>query len=250
MYPEPPTTTKSTGGSKVSQPRKVEQDSDSSSGEYEDDEAEALPKGHVSSPPTRKPSRRSSTINLKSTYRKPSRHAQDPSQTADLSAEQLKEKSLSPSTDDSSVLSKPQSASSILNRRGKFSSVSTNTSQELPQWSHLSQDLQYYLEYHQQHLNHHHYLFKHESSDFVHHTLIEHALNYDPLLYAIVGFAAFHSALKKRNGKIQDFLGYYNKSVSLLRKSLSSGQRHTDATMMTILQLASFEVSFRSFSSS
>ena len=69
-------------------------------------------------------------------------------------------------------------------------------------------------------------------------------MNYEPLLYAVVGFAAFHSTLKKHNGKIQDFLGYYNKSVSLLRKSLSSGQRHTDATMMTILQLAAFEVRF------
>lgn len=50
--------------------------------------------------------------------------------------------------------------------------------------------------------------------------------------------------MKQPDGQIQDFLGYYNRSVSLLRKSLASGQRHTDATLLTILQLATIEVRY------
>lgn len=82
----------------------------------------------------------------------------------------------------------------------------------------------------------------HDASYFHHHILVEQALNYDPLLYAVAGFAAFQSTVKRSDGRIQDFLGYYNKSLSLLRKSLRDHQQHTDATMLTILQLATLEV--------
>lgn len=47
--------------------------------------------------------------------------------------------------------------------------------------------------------------------------------------------------MRRPDGKIQDYLGYYNKSVSLLIKSLGMNTR-TDAAMLTILQLATFEV--------
>ncbi|KAL8815435.1 MAG: hypothetical protein Q9223_005423 [Gallowayella weberi] len=81
----------------------------------------------------------------------------------------------------------------------------------------------------------------HDANYFLHHILIEQALTYEPLLHAVIGFAAFHATLGNPNGKIQDFLGYYNRSVSLLLKSLTSGQKHTDATLLTILQLAAIE---------
>jgi len=147
------------------------------------------------------------------------------------------EGSLSPSTDFSST-----AASSVLDKSEKFSSVSTDGSQEDKTWLQLPQDLQYYLDYHKTQLNFHHYKFKHDANHFLHHTLVEQALTYDPLLYAVAGFAAFHSTVNRPSGKMQDFLGYHNKSVSLLRKSLRDNQRHTDATMLTILQLATFEV--------
>lgn len=148
------------------------------------------------------------------------------------------ESSLSPSTEASSA---PTSAR-WSEKPEKSSSVSTDISQEDRAWSHLSQDLQFYLEYHTTHLNYHHYFFKHDANHFLHNTLVEHALQYDPLLYAVVGFAAFQLSVTRADGKIQDFLGYYNNSVSLLRKSLVENQKHTDATMLTILQLATFEV--------
>lgn len=49
--------------------------------------------------------------------------------------------------------------------------------------------------------------------------------------------------VKRHKGRMQDFLGYYDKSVSLLRKSLAGGQIYTDGTFLTTLQLATFEVS-------
>ncbi|KAL8833000.1 MAG: hypothetical protein Q9170_004579 [Blastenia crenularia] len=107
--------------------------------------------------------------------------------------------------------------------------------------SHLPQKQSHYLDYLRNNLTHHHYFFRSNANYFLHNILIEHALSYEPLLHAVVGFAAFHETLRKSDGKIQDFLGYYNRSVSLLRKSLASGQTHTDATLLTILQLASFE---------
>lgn len=152
----------------------------------------------------------------------------------------MKEKSLSPSTDDSNALSATPSIFPGLNRNEKFSPVSPTTSQEAFPWSHLSLNLRYHLEYHRR-LTYHHYFFKHDSSNFIHNILIEHAIAFEPLLYAVVGFAAFQRTLQNRNGKIQDFLGYYNESVTLLRKSLSGGDEHTHATLLTILQLATFE---------
>ena len=152
-----------------------------------------------------------------------------------------KEKSLSPSTDGSSSLSVTSSLMASVSNPNKLSPVSTVTSQESASWSYLPSDLQQHLNYHQQ-LTYHYWFFKHDANRFIHTILIEHALGYDPLLYAIVGFAAFQRALKDQDGRIQDFLGYYNTSVTLLRKSLANGQKHTDATLLTILQLATFEV--------
>ena len=147
------------------------------------------------------------------------------------------ESSLSPSTEISSA-----SASAGWSEKTEKSSSVSDASHEDRAWSHLSQDLQYYLEYHTTRLTYHHYFFKHDANHFLHNILIEHALQYEPLLYAVVGFAAFHLTVARADGKIQDFLGYYNISVSLLRKSLVENQKHTDATMLTILQLATFEV--------
>ena len=148
------------------------------------------------------------------------------------------EQSLSPSTENSST-----PASAGLEQSQELSSASTNASNEALSWSHLPVDIQYYLNYHQKYITHHHYFFKHSAEGLLRTILFEQALLYEPLLYAVVGFAAFHLAVKRQSGRIQDFLGYYDKSVSLLRKSLAGGQKYTDATFLTTLQLATFEVS-------
>ena len=107
----------------------------------------------------------------------------------------------------------------------------------------LSEGLDFYLEYHKTDLSFHHYFFKHDANHFLHEILIEHAHHYEPLLYAVAGFAAFHQTVRRsRTGHIRSFLEYYNTSVSLLRLSLANEEPHTDATILTILQLATFEV--------
>lgn len=235
-YPEPRENIKSSGVSKRGQPCESIDDSQASSGE--DDLAE-----QSASAPRRRTKSESQKLSsasrsLQSRKMPAKQGASDLVEQSPPSVEQVNlESSLSPSTDTSST---PTSIG--LDRIEKFSSVSTDASQEDKTLLHLPQDLQYYIRYHKTQLTFHHYNFKHDANHFLHHILVEQALNYEPLLYAVAGFAAFQSTVRRPNGKIQDFLGYYNKSVSLLRRSLRDHQKHTDATMLTILQLATFEV--------
>lgn len=237
-YPEPRSTPKPSSGPKRDQASTAAEDSRSSSDDNDSSE-ESTPierrrkRGELQKP-------RASSFKTSQSKQAPSK-SQRPSliEQPRPSVEQVKhESSMSPSTEASSA---PASLG-WYEKPEKSSSVSTDFSQEDRAWSHLSQDLKFYLEYHTTRLNYHHYFFKHDANHFLHNILVEHALQYDPLLYAVVGFAAFQFTVTRPDGKIQDFLGYYNKSVSLLRKSLVENQKHTDATMLTILQLATFEV--------
>jgi hypothetical protein len=108
-------------------------------------------------------------------------------------------------------------------------------------WAHLKTDLQKYLDFHQEHITHYHYILHCDPDNFFHTDLIELALTYEPLLYAVVGFAAYHHTLRQPDGKLSNFLRYYSRSLSLLRQSLQAGLPHTEATIATILQLATFE---------
>ncbi|KAL9131544.1 MAG: hypothetical protein Q9217_000558 [Psora testacea] len=150
-------------------------------------------------------------------------------------SDKLEERRL-PST---GVLNPPHSSTS--HREPNLSPLSADASQESQLWSHLPKDLRFYLRYHQSNVSFHHYFFKHDANHFFRILLMDQALLYDPLLYAVAGFAAFHLTIERLDGRIQDFLGYYNKAVSLLRESLASGEPHTDATVLTVLQLATFE---------
>lgn len=150
---------------------------------------------------------------------------------------------MSPSTSaEESRPVKSRSDSASFSFSEKASVVSSITTLDDSSWMHLSHDQQFYLNYHQKHVTYHHYFFKHDVFDFVHSSLVDMALVFEPLLYAILGFSAFHYIVGQPNGKLATFLGYYNESVSLLRKSLQSKKAYTDATVFTILQLATFEV--------
>ena len=118
-----------------------------------------------------------------------------------------------------------------------------SSSPDKSKWDHLPRDIQFYLQYHETSINFHHYLFKHDADSFLHTYLLEEALSFEPLLYGVVGFAAFQLAISKGSGQIRNFFAYYNRSVTLLRESLSRGDAYTDATLLTALQLATFEVS-------
>ena len=147
-----------------------------------------------------------------------------------------KQKARSPSSDSStSTLSGTQTpASSVL--------PSARTTPLLrSKWAHLRKDMQRYLEFHQEHITHYHYIVQYDADNFFHTDLIDLALTYEPLLYAVVGFSAYFHTLRQADGKLSNFLSYYSRSLSLLRQSLQAGQPRTEATILTILQLATFE---------
>jgi hypothetical protein len=81
-----------------------------------------------------------------------------------------------------------------------------------------------------------------DSGNFLKTRFVEIALKNEALLYGVVGFSAFQRTLHNPEGKIQDFLQYYNQAVSLLLKSLRKGEQRTAGTILAILQLATIEV--------
>ena len=110
-------------------------------------------------------------------------------------------------------------------------------------WAHLPSDIRFYLNYFVDNLTHYHYCLNHDYDNFFHSILPGIAIRNDALLYAVVGFAAYHATLQNPNGRLQDFLQYYNKSVTILLNSLKRKEKATVATLVTILQLATIEVS-------
>lgn len=106
----------------------------------------------------------------------------------------------------------------------------------------LPSDLRFYLNFHQEFISHEHFFRISCSDRFINHSIVELALGYEPLLYALVSFSAYHHTLQIPGGRLSAFLKYYNKALFLLRKSLGSGEEHTEATLCTILMLTTFEV--------
>jgi hypothetical protein len=118
--------------------------------------------------------------------------------------------------------------------------VSVHSLVNASNWAHLPHDVAFYLNYHQKMLTCHHYLLKSDCDDVFMTMLLEHATRNEALLYAVATFASFHYSVFYTTGAFQTFLEYYNKSVGLLRVSLD--QEHSIDTVLTILQLACFEV--------
>ena len=105
----------------------------------------------------------------------------------------------------------------------------------------LKPDIQKYLQFQQEYMTYYHYFYKLDPTDFVHGEFIDVALTYEPLLYAAVGFAAYHYELQQPDPRLSHFLGYHSRSLSMLRKSLEKNAKVTEATLLTVLQLATFE---------
>jgi len=103
-------------------------------------------------------------------------------------------------------------------------------------------DVQFYLDWALSNLTPYHWSFAPDGSDFLLTTLFEYANRYEPLLYALTCFAAYHHTLNRPDGQIETFLKWHSKSVSALHISLMSDEPHTVYTLLTILQLATIEV--------
>ncbi|KAJ8109036.1 hypothetical protein ONZ43_g6249 [Nemania bipapillata] len=109
---------------------------------------------------------------------------------------------------------------------------------------HVQKELQYYLDYFHENITHFSYGMPNDPDSFFKSILPSVAVQgNDALLYAVVGFSAYHCTLQSPHGKIDDFLGYYNKSVTLLLHSIKRGDNQNLSTLLTILQLATIEVS-------
>ncbi|KAK3318483.1 hypothetical protein B0H66DRAFT_239744 [Apodospora peruviana] len=115
------------------------------------------------------------------------------------------------------------------------------TSSARPDWSFLPHELQVYLNYFYENITHYHYCMVNDSYNFFRSILTGMAIRNEALLYAVVGFAAYHHTLKNPDGRIREFLQYYNRSVSLLLTHLKRKEKHNVATLLTILQLATIE---------
>ncbi|OQE42390.1 hypothetical protein PENCOP_c004G06348 [Penicillium coprophilum] len=160
------------------------------------------------------------------------------------SAQSLRRHSTRPLSDTSSYI-KEQSSSPSAESRLESMSVRSgslgHSTVELLNNARLPDDLRFYLNFQQEFMTPPHFFLRQSCSHFIHHGLVELALHYEPLLYALVGFSAYHHSLHAPGGKIYTFLKYYNKALVLLRKSLGSGEEHSEATLCTVLVLTTFE---------
>ncbi|KAF2877464.1 hypothetical protein BDV95DRAFT_148818 [Massariosphaeria phaeospora] len=164
-----------------------------------------------------------------------SQEFREPSNTPSLTLD----RSPSPSTENSSVV-----ANSIA--RPAMSRRSSNQTTKIPasamkSFPGVSQDVKFYLSYFQSHMSHHHYSLKRDDTNFLKTDFLQQAMKYEPLRYAVVGYAAYFHTLSKPNGHISTFLQYYNESVSRLRASITKNKKQGLATFLTILQLAAIE---------
>lgn len=241
VYPETSATTKMSAGlgqSKRAQ-NSTRESPGSSSDEYEDISERTLPdikdEDHF-------------TSNLVDTTRISSSHTTDSSQLSGIRSSSTRNSSETPSlVQDKASSPTPSSEGStgyatyqtLFNARLHGQGIYTGDKAD---WASLPQDVQFYLTYFQQNITHLHYSLKYDADDFIRTRYLDIALHNEALLYAIVGFSAFQRTLRNPHGRIQDFLQYYNKSVSLLLKSLKRGEKHNHGTILAMLQLATIEV--------
>ncbi|ORY63247.1 uncharacterized protein BCR38DRAFT_344223 [Pseudomassariella vexata] len=110
-------------------------------------------------------------------------------------------------------------------------------------WSHLPPDLRFYLDYFYTNMTYHHYCVINDPDDFFRVFLPSAAVKpgNEALLYALVGFSAYHHAIQDPHGDVQAFLQYHNKSVTCLLNSFKKREKQHTATLLAILQLATIE---------
>ena len=134
-----------------------------------------------------------SASNAKSTkHAVRNQYTEDDGDTSEIPLDKPPQSDITQMSNASSPLTRDGSASTSVTLESKLtpSSHFTDLTEDLA-WTNLPNDLQYYLDYHQKSVTYHHYFFKHDANHFLHNILIEQALCYDPLLYAVVGFSAF-----------------------------------------------------------
>lgn len=148
------------------------------------------------------------------------------------------DQSTSPSTEASSVV--PPTVRPPISRKG--SAQAPRPGPATKNAAALARDLQFYLNYFQNNMTIHHYSLKRDTHNFLKGEFLSRAMKFEPLKYAIAGYAAYFHTLSQPEGRISTFLQFYNESVSRLRLSITKNKKQGLATFLTILQLASIEV--------
>jgi len=118
----------------------------------------------------------------------------------------------------------------------------TSFSQVSDLWC-LSAKQQFYFNHLRQSIGCNHYFLEYNTTEFVRSVMASAALTFKPLFHAVVSFAAFHYSVHHATGNLLDSLESYMQSVSLLCTALQSNQPHTNAMILTILQLGTLDVS-------
>jgi hypothetical protein len=147
------------------------------------------------------------------------------------------DQSTSPSTEASSI---PPTARPSLSRKG-----SMQASKLAPPIKGLPSkilDVQFYLDYFRNNITIHHYSLKRDTHSFLKGEFYAQAMKFEPLKYAVAGYAAYFHTLSQPDGRMSTFLHFYNESVSRLRATITKNKKQGLATFLTILQLASIEV--------
>lgn len=148
------------------------------------------------------------------------------------------DQSTSPSTEASSTV--PPAMRQPVSRRSSAQTTKSTTPSRTP--AHATRDVQFYLNYFKENMTHHHYSLKRDSHKFLKGDFLKYAMRYEPLKYAVVGYAAYFHTISQPDGRMSTFLQFYNESVSRLRLSIRKDKKQGVATFLTILQLASIEV--------
>jgi Fungal specific transcription factor domain len=246
VYPEKTTATKSSNNKPAT--RASQESLGSSSEEYEDDEEterlKAIPDEVGDLDDNGRPSEISASgvvgVDVAQSLSHRTSFTRRGSETPSL----VHDKGSSPSpSSEGSICYSVHSGTLLTTPKGQKPNISLGPEVLRNDWSHLPQDLQFYLNFFCENITCDHYAMKHDSGDFLRTYFLDTALRHEALLYAVVGFSAFQYTLTNPRGRMQDFLQYYNKAVSLLLKSLTRGERHNLGILLTMLQLATIEVS-------
>ncbi|KAH7062861.1 hypothetical protein BKA63DRAFT_188006 [Paraphoma chrysanthemicola] len=147
------------------------------------------------------------------------------------------DQSTSPSTEASSTV--PPTTRPSLSRKG--SAQTGNIASVMKSSSAKTPSLQFYLDYFRNHITVHHYSLKRDTSNFLKGDFLAQAMKFEPLKYAVAGYAAYFHTLAQPDGRMSTFLHFYNESVRKLREAITRNKKQGLATFLTILQLASIE---------
>lgn len=106
----------------------------------------------------------------------------------------------------------------------------------------VSTELRFYLNYFYDNITDYHYGAVNNADNFIRSILPQLVIQNEALLFAVVAFSAYYHSMRNPKGRFNEFLQYYNRSITLLLACLTKKEKYSIGTLLTILQLATIEV--------